>query len=235
MKSIPGSTLRVGDQSGFTLIELMISIVIGLIILAAAIGLFVSMTKSDSDNLKSIRLNQELRATMSLIARDLRRAGANRNAAADSSPPAPTNPFSTAGTTRLAILSNSSGKPNACVTYSYDVSTVAGTSENFGYSWDSNNLTVDAYSSTNVANPDCTTGTWTAITDGDLVEITDDGQTGSPGYVAGTPRGLQFADATVTESGVNIHEITITLWGRLKKDHSVMRSISETIRVRNDA
>ena len=62
-------------QRGFTLIELMISIVIGLIILTAVIGMFVTMIKADNDYLKSIRLNQELRSSMSLITRNIRRAG----------------------------------------------------------------------------------------------------------------------------------------------------------------
>lgn len=237
MKPISGSMSSHDKQSGFTLIELLISIVIGLIILAAVVGLFVSMTKSDSDNLKAIRLNQELRATMSLISRDLRRAGANRNAALDSTPP-PSNPFSVAGGTRLAIA-NYNGKANAQVTYSYDVdpNAAACTSENFGYRWNSNTAndgmwTVESFASSSVAG--CGAGAWTSVTDGDLVEITDDGQTLSPGYVAGAPRGLQFADAVINEAGVRIHQITVTIWGRLKKDHAVMRSLTETIRIRND-
>ena len=52
-------SFSVNKVRGFTLIELMISIVIGLIILSAVIGIFISMIKADNDNLKSIRLNQE--------------------------------------------------------------------------------------------------------------------------------------------------------------------------------
>ena len=102
-------------QRGFTLIELMISIVIGLIILAAVVGMFVTLIKSDNDNLKSIRLNQELRAAMSLITRDIRRAGANQNAAINSSTIPPTNPFSVVGGTRLTIAANQQGILNSCV------------------------------------------------------------------------------------------------------------------------
>jgi prepilin peptidase dependent protein B len=119
-------------QRGFTLIELMISIVIGLIVLAAVISMFVTMIKSDNDNLKSIRLNQELRAAMSLITRNIRRAGANQNAAVNSSTTPPTNPFSSlAGGTRLTITVNQQGIPNSCITYSYDAND--GSNELYGY------------------------------------------------------------------------------------------------------
>src|SRR5664279_3838021 len=100
-------------QRGFTLIELMISIVIGLIILAAVLGMFVSMIKSDSDNLKAIRLNHELRAAMSLITRDIRRAGVDGLSATRGTGPYP---FSTS-TTRLTIGNNHQGNANACVSF----------------------------------------------------------------------------------------------------------------------
>jgi prepilin-type N-terminal cleavage/methylation domain-containing protein len=79
---------------GFTLIELMVAILIGSMVLAAIISLFVTMIKADNDNLKAIRLNQELRAAMSLITRDIRRAGANQNAVElySTSPPTPPTP-----------------------------------------------------------------------------------------------------------------------------------------------
>lgn len=63
------------NQKGITLIELMIAILIGLIVLSATIGIFVTSLKSNSDTLKMIRLNQELQAVMTLMTRDIRRSG----------------------------------------------------------------------------------------------------------------------------------------------------------------
>jgi len=62
-------------QSGVTLIEMMIAMVIGLIVLAAAITIFIITIKANSDNVKMIRLTQELRSVMSLVTRDIRRTG----------------------------------------------------------------------------------------------------------------------------------------------------------------
>lgn len=62
-------------QRGLSLVEMMISLTVGLVILSGAIGLYASMVKSQSDNLAMTRLNQEMRAAMDLVVRDVRRAG----------------------------------------------------------------------------------------------------------------------------------------------------------------
>ncbi|WP_161786948.1 PilW family protein [Noviluteimonas dokdonensis] len=61
-------------QAGFTLIELMVSLVLALVVMAAVITLVVAVIRSNRQTLQSTRLNQELRATLNLVANDLRRA-----------------------------------------------------------------------------------------------------------------------------------------------------------------
>ena len=212
MNIAPNLKITKYKQRGFTLIELMISIVIGLIILAAVIGMFVTMIKSDNDNLKSIRLNQELRAAMSLITRDIRRAGANQNAAVDSSTTPPTNPFSVAGGTRLTITANQQGLLNSCITYSYDAND--GSNELYGYRHDSADGTIEARAN----GAQCNAGGWLTVTDDHLDNIT----------------ALTFTDTTVTQNGVNIRQITVTLSGQLRSDPTVTRTLTETVKVRND-
>lgn len=67
--------LKRKNQTGLTLIELMIGMVIGLIITAATITLFLTIMKSNADNVKMIRLTQDMRNVMTLITRDIRRTG----------------------------------------------------------------------------------------------------------------------------------------------------------------
>ena len=62
------------SHRGFSLVELMISLVVGLIVSGAALALVASIIKSNSDTVRSTRLTQELRATAEIIGRDLRRA-----------------------------------------------------------------------------------------------------------------------------------------------------------------
>lgn len=59
---------------GFSLIELMVASVIGLIVIGAVTALVLSMMRSNRQTLQSTRLNQELRATLAVIANDLKRA-----------------------------------------------------------------------------------------------------------------------------------------------------------------
>ena len=59
---------------GFTLIELMVSLVLALIVMAAVLTLVVAVIRSNRQTLQSTRLNQELRATLNVVANDLRRA-----------------------------------------------------------------------------------------------------------------------------------------------------------------
>jgi prepilin-type N-terminal cleavage/methylation domain-containing protein len=69
-------------QRGLTLIELMISISLGLFVLSALVYLIASTMNSNTQQLRTTRLNQELRGLMHLVTRDMRRAG-GMNYAAD--------------------------------------------------------------------------------------------------------------------------------------------------------
>ena len=80
---MPNRTIKMNKQkkqSGFTMVELMVSSIIGLITLAGIITFFANTVQSNADGLKEVRLNQELRALMDVMVRDIRRAGYWRNA-----------------------------------------------------------------------------------------------------------------------------------------------------------
>ena len=61
-------------QSGMTLVELMIALVLGLIVVGGALGLIVSMMKSNNDTIRAARLTQELRAMADIATVEIRRA-----------------------------------------------------------------------------------------------------------------------------------------------------------------
>jgi prepilin-type N-terminal cleavage/methylation domain-containing protein len=62
-------------QAGFTLTELMIALAAGLVVSTAAVAFLFSSMKSNGEYVLSTRLTQELRNTLDLVSRDLRRAG----------------------------------------------------------------------------------------------------------------------------------------------------------------
>ncbi|MUV15720.1 prepilin-type N-terminal cleavage/methylation domain-containing protein [Noviluteimonas gilva] len=92
---------------GFTLIELMVSLVLALVVMAAVVTLVVAVIRSNRQTLQSTRLNQELRATLNLVANDLRRARSIND------------PLSAAvGPNPYANIQTPNG--NTCAIYGYD-------------------------------------------------------------------------------------------------------------------
>jgi type IV pilus assembly protein PilW len=65
-----------GRAAGFSLVELMVALVLALIVTAAVVALVVATIHANRQTLQATRLNQELRATLAVIANDLRRARA---------------------------------------------------------------------------------------------------------------------------------------------------------------
>lgn len=59
---------------GFSLVELMIAVVAGLIVTGAALMFTISSLQANSEFVQSTRLNQELRSSMDFVTRELRRA-----------------------------------------------------------------------------------------------------------------------------------------------------------------
>lgn len=101
---------------GFSLVELMVSLVAGLIVSGATITFVLSSLRSNSEFVGATQLMIELRNTMDLVTRDLRRAGYDEQALLYVNRPSgitATSPFSTIALT--------GGSTNAsCIVYAYD-------------------------------------------------------------------------------------------------------------------
>jgi prepilin-type N-terminal cleavage/methylation domain-containing protein len=61
--------------AGFSLIELMVALVAGLIVVGAALAFTMSSLRANTEFINSTRLTQELRANLNLVTDELRRAG----------------------------------------------------------------------------------------------------------------------------------------------------------------
>lgn len=210
--------------SGFSLVELMVSLAVGLVVLAGITAMFAHNVKASGDTLKMARLHQELQAIMSLMTRDLRRAGYWGNASLSiGSGTSNTNPFILDSPAKFG-----SELDGSCITFSYDRDgdgnvTVSSedTDERFGFRL--NNRAVEARKS----GKTCAETGWVDINDTTTTEIT----------------GLNFALATRSTdidgagsgaSRIVVREVTVTLTGRLRNDTSVTRTLRDTVRVHND-
>jgi len=99
---------RATRQRGFSLVELMVALVAGLIVSAAVLAMVIAIIQSNRHTLQSTRLNQELRATLAVIANDLRRARAVDDPLSTVVVPGG-NPYRTVSTANAG-----------CVVYAYD-------------------------------------------------------------------------------------------------------------------
>lgn len=207
---------------GFTLIELLISIAISLLIIAAVTTMYVSMTRSNIDYLKSIRLNHELRASLNTMARDIRRAGHYQVAAtalaSGAVPSTDWNPYTIPASTALRLMPTANPASSA-ISFSYDRDPVAGV-EAYAYRLASGAIrlcsTVDAVC-------DYSTGPWEDMTDGSLIEITDLAFDINPYYTGSASSAVPLS----------LMEVNITLTGRLRGDNDFTRTLSEQVVVRN--
>jgi prepilin peptidase dependent protein B len=154
-------------QVAYTLIEIMIALLMGLILVGATISVYIVTVSSSSNIIKSARLNHDLDSIMTLMINDIKRAGywGGATIAADSRK----NPFTVIATTttvtnfaptNIAIMdfTDSEGAlhANGCILYSYDAD---GDKHYDGYDKNADGDYVDADEVT---------------PDGDLADATDD-------------------------------------------------------------
>lgn len=244
-------------QSGLTLIELLIGMLVGLVVLGAATAAFLTSSGAQTDNLNLARLNQDMRAMMDIMTRDIRRSGYVTSDPVTYGAQLRSNPFYAADKDVQVLESGS------CITYSYnadsDAPPAVDDSEHFGFRL-SNNGELEMRSS-GTTNTSCTNGTWETITEPEIqitalsftlnsnslnvtsmVTDTDgngvvDGDTG--GAVADTGNDLcdinEVCNTCVTgQSCLYVRSVTISLSGQLRDDPTVRQTITQRIRLRND-
>ncbi|MGB0237719.1 MAG: PilW family protein [Cycloclasticus sp.] len=211
------------NQRGLTLVEMLIAVVLGLFVTAVIISVFSTNVRSSTENLQMIRLNQELRGAMTLMADELKRAGYSAD---------PTN----------ADFVDDFNVSASCIRYSYDEDEdgIRDSDERFGFTLDNNRVrwtnrggTVGAKGS---AVCSTSTSAWYSITTADIALITtlDFSLDNSVNTL-----NVSSLTALTTNSGVSVYDVTITLTGIKDLPHNSAandprRTIEETVRVRND-
>ena len=203
----PGGLSRVRGQ-GITLIELMISLVIGLIVLGAVIALFVAFNKSSLDLHRAIRLEQEIRTTVDFMARDIRRIGHVQGLYAHIGTP----DFCDAGyfdceLTPPASTFNASGSR---LEYRYDANG-DGLAEAYAFDLDAGQLIYEI-NGTGWPLNDLVTTRYTSLQFNE------------------TTRDVALSDG----AQLRIRQITIAVTAEIPGDPSITRRIVETVRIRND-
>lgn len=235
----------------------MISLLLGLIVLASTISIYVTTVGSSSSTIKSTRLNHDLESLMALMINDIRRTGYWGGAIIGSD--SRTNPFTTA-TTNINI------PVSTCILYSYDangngrltpatLTDDVDANEYYGFKLVNNTLSMRK-TGTTTASADCSDGTWEEFVDGSQLTITaltfsfvpldvnGNGNFTDAIDLQATSRCLNVTTDTVTNAaacagavlGNNIAEkrvVNIRLRGRLTNDATVTKTLNGTVEVRN--
>ena len=155
----------------------MVGSVVGMIVVSAAITVYLTTVSTNASVLREIKLNQEVRTIMSIMVSDLRRAGYWNGAAAGNI----NNPFTVrdaatpANDTDITILNN-----GTCVLYTYDA-TYQGTNDAgsadatgdpgtdyFGFRLNGSDIQMR---SGGANTSDCTDGNWQTLNDDNTISI----------------------------------------------------------------
>lgn len=237
------SSLR--HQKGAGLIELMVGMVIGLIIVAAAGSIYVTAMRGGADATRSAKLNMELRGAMDTMVSEIRRAGYHY---ATTSTDTTANPF-------MQATSNLSIPSATCVLFAYDADQSGGinTTDFFGFKKNGDAISMRSGGTAPTTSDGCEVGTdsWEKITDDNNVVVealtftntvttqddmfqcwnTDNNASETASCKAGK---AVYDGATAGSRLVETRSITVALTGYHKADPLTKISLTQQVRVRND-
>jgi type IV pilus assembly protein PilW len=247
-------------QQGFSIVELMIGVLVGLMMFAGAIHVYVSTIGSSDITMKATKLNQEMRAILHMIANDLRRAGYWSGSAAGVGA---TNPFTDNDLGHDLRIAHLTGPDTgSCVTFTYnrnaseagdnpallgvtamnapfddnDVYAVKTNVEMFGYRL--NGDKVQVLSDVHTAF-DCDNGTWADLNDNDVVTITSLSFAFNPNPPACTNVTDNDNDCNSVSPNPGDfllieRKVDVSLSARLAADTAFTNTITQSVKIRND-
>lgn len=220
------------SSRGMSIIELLIGVAIGLFILAGASTMFVGNVTNSRRLLLESRLNQDLRATMDLVARDLRRGGYWVNSLAG------TLAVGSASTTVVNPYSTVTETGGTQIDYAYtgarddteENNVLNAGTEQFGFKLDTANHAIQM----NIG------GTWQTLTNTDILRIPDNGFVILPTETSIDIRTSCSKTCTDTLLAptcprIQVRTYNIVLTGISTTDSAVSRTLRSQVRVRNDA
>lgn len=196
-------------KNGFSLVELLISLLLGSLLMVIVINLYVSGVSTGAKNLKYSRLRSDLQSIVAIMETDIRRAGYGGR-------------LYQVGSGAAKTVDSIHRISEDCIVYYYNEDNSAGlTSRNrmafrldhkgnkiqFGRGVDP--LAENCYLSNN--------GHWESMTDNNFIKITK----------------LNFNESIVSNAFATMRSVNIELAGELVSDSQYKHSISSKVQVRN--
>ena len=238
-----------GRQLGFTMVEMMIAIVAGIVVTGAAVAFTITSIKANSDYVSSTRLVQDLRNSIDFITADVRRAGYDQNAMLYVA-----NPSIAAGSAFAPILVDSTAGAN-CMIFAYDrpngtrgtVDVGNGEVRAVRRATTGGIGVIEVAESFSTTRPTCggagpdysaypiecnATSGWCPLTDPRILDIAT--FTIGTSAVTGNTHGLQDKAGGSGFNAMKLREYRFTLTGSLVKDPAVTRTVRSNVKVRAD-
>lgn len=215
-------------HSGFTLIELVISMAIGFLILAGLLQFSLFVMAQSYKQYDRLQLQYEMSTAITMIKHDLRRAG-YWHWSPESGLSVFDNPFMTTEFKPASSRANISEAENSCITFSYDLDQDGLVSQNkmelFGYRQHNKALEMRS----NSAFPSCDQGTWQDITSPNIVINTLTFE------ISNSQRDLLDVSTgcTASQPCINTLLVTITLAGYVRNKPTIQQSITGQVAIRN--
>ena len=209
------SSLTAAGQRGLSLVELMVGISVGLFVLSGATLLVSTQLGDNRRLLLETQLQQDLRATMDIITRELRRAGVY--------------PGVSVNLVWQPGFAQATPNPLAGITISDDASEVVfryrrgGAEGPYGFRWADGRIR------------SLLGGAWQELTDRSAMNVTDFSVTEENAFVEQLPCPRICTDGTTScWPTLTVRTYTVNLTAQSASDPALTRSQTSRVRVRND-
>lgn len=209
-------------QTGLTLIELLVTLVISSVIMIGLASLMLSSAQNSKVTIDSGRLDRALYSAMNVIANDVRRAGYWASANSSSS-----NPFMASGTDISVNASNN------CILLTYDhdangsLPSVSSAYDDERYGFRLSGDAIQFRPRGAVFSCAAAASNWENLTDPNVIKIT-------AFNVTKMDEDIDLDGAGPGTAKTTLRKITITITGQLANDASVTRTLTRTVKVYND-
>ncbi|MGI9290628.1 MAG: PilW family protein [Gammaproteobacteria bacterium] len=223
------------NNAGFSMMELMISLAIGLVVTSTMIALMSNSLSNTSRIVQMNNLSEELRTNMMLMSRDLRRSSYSANAIYCYGNPDCTTLGSVGAAGYILMPGDINiNDANTCLTYSLDRDHDGDATEDGSGGFRrvvSNGVgQIEMWIGDN--SPDCasTHANWVALSDNTKVDITS--------FVVND--NLSYNETLVSDGDGNtletqrVRRIRMSIDGQLINDTSITRTIENVIKIRNN-
>jgi type IV pilus assembly protein PilW len=238
-------------QSGMTLIELMIGLVVGLVVIGGALTLLLTSLNNQKSHNQVVRLNQDMRAIMDLMVRDIRRAGFATDNPASNASSLLANPFfvhTGASTTDLSIINTSTdsltvldGTGN-CILYAYnrdyagEVPPAVANNERFGFLKEGDDVYIRVSGASNSVS-ECDTSVasseWYLMNSSVIEFINLEFEVSSDLYNA-TTASTASGSCVDDDSCLIVRTVKVDMTARVEDEPALLQTLTETVRIRND-